>query len=150
MGLTLNSPAFREGETIPQQFTCDGQDISPELRWSDVPNNTRSFVLIMDDPDAPSGTFTHWILFNLPADIQTLPEEGSSLGTIGKNDFGKVAYGGPCPPPGDQAHRYYFALYALDIPTLNLEEGTNRGKVEAAMQGHIVGKALLMGRYARG
>lgn len=149
MTFTLRSSAFQEGETIPKRLTCDGQDHPPELHWSDAPPNTQSFVLILDDPDAPHGTFTHWVLFDIPADIQSLPEAEVGFGKIGSNDFGRVSYNGPCPPRGHGSHRYFFTLYALDIPSLNLGHGYSRRKVETAMKEHILGQAQFMGRYER-
>lgn len=151
MAFTLESPAFDEGDTIPIRYTCEGEDVSPALQWQDAPANARSFALIMDDPDAPRGTFTHWVLFDIPADQTGLPEavQAGDIGTSGVNDFRKTGYGGPCPPPGHGPHRYFFTLYALDIDTLNLPAGAARSKVEQAMQGHIIGQAQLMGRYER-
>jgi len=148
---TLESPAFAAGATIPKLYTCEGADVSPELRWQDAPAGTRSFALIVDDPDAPGRTFTHWVLFDIPADRTSLPEglQPGDVGVAGRNDFGKTGYGGPCPPPGHGPHRYFFTLYALDTETLNLERGASRTEVERAMSGHIVGKAQLMGRYER-
>lgn len=151
MAFTLESPAFDEGNTIPTRYTCEGEDVSPELRWQDAPANAQSFALIMDDPDAPGRTFTHWVLFNIPGDQTTLTEvlQPGDVGTSGTNDFGKTGYGGPCPPPGHGPHRYFFTLYALDTDTLNLSAGASRSEVEQAMQGHIIGQAQLMGRYER-
>ena len=147
MAFTLTSPAFREGDEIPRKFTCDGDDLSPSLGWSNPPDNTRSFALIMDDPDAPRGTFTHWLLHDVPGDARKLGE-GVRSGTSLKNDFGRPGYGGPCPPPG-KPHRYFFTLYALDAPSLRLG-GSTRKDLEEAMKAHTLGTAKLMGRYARG
>ena len=144
----LDSPALAEGATIPVDFTCDGQDKSPELRWSEAPANTRSFALIMDDPDAPGGTFTHWVLFNIPATVSGLAEGDTTTGLGGANGFGKAGYGGPCPPPGN-AHRYFFKLYALDVEAVNLTAGAARSEVETALKDHVIGQARLMGRYGR-
>lgn len=149
MALSLISLAFAEGETIPVNFTCEGQDRSPVLRWSAAPSGVQSFALIMDDPDAPRGTFTHWVLFDIPATTQDLPEGVKSVGTEGANDFGKTGYNGPCPPRGAGAHRYFFKLYALDVAMLNLQQGAARITVEQAMQGHILDQGQLMGRYER-
>ncbi len=148
---TLLSPAFDDGGTIPTRYTCDGSDISPPLRWSNTPSETRSFALIVDDPDAPRGTFTHWVLFDLPADITSLPEglTSGAVGVAGSNDFGRVGYGGPCPPPGDAPHRYVFTLYALTTASLSLPEGASRVQVEEAMRGRVVAQASYMGRYGR-
>lgn len=153
MELSVSSSVFQEGESIPANYSCQGQDISPPLMWSEPPDGTHSFVLIVDDLDAPVGVFTHWVLFNLPADSRELPEAipvQSQLpkGALqGKNDFGKIGYGGPCPPPG-RPHRYQFALYALEQP-LDLKPGTSKQQVLEAMQGHILAQGQLTGRYQR-
>lgn len=149
MAITVSSSAFKQGATIPVRYTCDGENRAPELSWSGAPPNTRSFALIVDDPDAPGGTFTHWVLFDLPASIAGLPEGAPGIGIAGANDFGNAGYGGPCPPRGGGAHRYMFTLYALDVPSLQLQQGAGRRQVEAAMQGHIVAQGQLMGRYER-
>ena len=145
----LDSPAFAEGATIPVDFSCDGQDKSLQLRWSDAPAEARSFALIMDDPDAPGGTFTHWVLFNVPASATQLAESDTATGVSGTNGFGKIGYGGPCPPKGRGAHRYFFKLYALDVESLNLKAGVSRSDAEAAIKGHVIGQAQLMGRFER-
>jgi len=154
MPFTLASAAFREGAAIPAKYTCDGVDVSPPLGWSGAPVGTRSFALIADDPDAPAGTWVHWVLYNLPADVSELPEniakvESLDLGGArqGRNDFRRPGYGGPCPPPGPP-HRYFFNLYALDAP-LKLKAGAQKRDVEAAMEGHVLATAQLMGTYAR-
>lgn len=153
MTLQLKSLDFAAGATIPKQFTCEGADLSPSLEWNAPPPNTQSLVLIVDDPDAPVGTWVHWVLFNLPASIRSLPQnfrksEQSADGTRqGRNDFGKIGYGGPCPPPG-KSHRYFFKLYALDA-TLDLKPGASKKDVERAMQGHILAQGETMGRYSR-
>ncbi len=153
MALTVSSPVFKEGERIPAKHPCEGQDISPPLTWGEPPKGTRSFALIMDDPDAPGGIFTHWVLFNLPADnrelLESVPTQGQlSNGALqGKNGFGRTGYGGPCPPPG-HPHRYQFTLYALDQP-LNLKAGVSRKQVIDAMRGHILAQGRLMGIYQR-
>ena len=144
----LDSPAFTEGTTIPVDYSCDGQDKSPELRWSEAPANTRSFALIMDDPDAPGGTFTHWVLFDIPPSISQLAEDEQTIGISGQNGFGRNGYGGPCPPPGG-AHRYFFKLYALNVASLNLKGGAARSNVEAALDGHVIGQARLSGKHER-
>lgn len=128
MAFELESEAFRNGGTIPERYTGTGENISPPLRWHGAPPGTQSFVLIMDDPDAPRGTFTHWLLWDLPAGINALPADvhrGGRLGVAGRNDFGKLGYGGPLPPIGHGPHRYYFRLYALDVPELGLPEGAS-------------------------
>jgi len=151
--LSLSSPVFQEGEDIPIMYTCDGQDISPPLTWGEPPSETQSFALIMDDPDAPGGVFTHWLLFNLPADSRELPEavpldnELASGALQGKNSFGKIGYGSPCPPLG-AAHHYRFTLYALDQP-LDLMAGASRKQVIDAITGHILARGQLIGMYQR-
>jgi Raf kinase inhibitor-like YbhB/YbcL family protein len=114
-GLTLLSPAFPPDSMIPAPLTCDGDNKSPELEWVHPPEATRSFALIVDDPDAPDGTFTHWILFDIPPDLNHLPGDASDIGLHGRNDFQHASYGGPCPPPNHGQHRYYFKLFALDV-----------------------------------
>jgi Raf kinase inhibitor-like YbhB/YbcL family protein len=153
MKIELTSTAFGAGENIPKQYTGDGKDVSPPLHWSDPPQGTKSLVLICDDPDAPRGTWVHWVLFNLPGDQREL-EEGvptqealPSGATQGKNDFRKIGYGGPAPPPG-KPHRYFFKLYALDL-LLDLAPGAIQSEVVAAMQGHVLAEGQLMGRYGR-
>ena len=154
MAFTLTSTAFRDGAAIPVKHTCDGLDVSPPLAWSGAPAGTRSFALIADDPDAPAGSWVHWVVYNLPAAVAELPEnvakvEALDLGGArqGRNDFRRPGYGGPCPPPGP-AHRYFFTLYALDTP-LTLKAGAQRKDVETAMEGHVLGSAQLLGTYAR-
>lgn len=149
MAMEIRSNAFVEGGLIPQKFTCDGQDISPQLSWQGAPANTGAFALIFDDPDAPMGTWDHWILYNIPAATTELAENIQVLptGTLeGLNSFAKRSYGGPCPP--DKIHRYYFKLYALDKP-LDLPPGIHKKELEAAMQSHVLAEAVLMGRYDR-
>ena len=145
----LESPAFADGATIPAEYTCLGEDVSPELRWSGVPTKTQSFVLIMDDPDAPGATFTHWLLFNIPAEVRTLDRASKPIGIRGSNNFGLDTYGGPCPPAGLGAHRYYFTLYALNVPTIKVIPAGARQEVENAMHGHILAQTQLMGRFER-
>lgn len=148
MAFAISSRTLATGQPIPAKYTCDGQDISPPLHWSDVPQGTQSFALIMDDPDAPVGIWVHWILFNLPADLRDLPEKAAPpKGSLeGKNSWGRLGYGGPCPPGG--THRYFFKLYALDT-TLNLASGASKEQLLKAMEGHILGQAELMGVYSR-
>lgn len=143
--MSLTSSSFAEGEAIPLQFSCDGDDISPELIWSGIPAGAASLVLIMDDPDAPVGTWDHWLLFNMAPDLEGLPQ-GGTAGTDGNNSWNRIGYGGPCPPSG--THRYFFKLYALDT-TLDLPAGTAKGALETAMDGHILGQVELMGTYTR-
>lgn len=149
----LTSPAFAAGGTIPREFTCEGNDSSPALRWTDPPSGTKSLALIMDDPDAPAGTWVHWVAFNIPAGARELPagtaKDGEPPNGVlqGQNSFERLGYGGPCPPPGP-AHRYFFKLYALDVK-LDLKSGAAKPEVEDAMKGHTLAKAELMGRYKR-
>ncbi len=147
MTIPITSMAFKEGEKIPRLYTCDDQDISLPLAWTNVPTGTVSLALIMDDPDAPSGTWVHWVLFNLPANTTSLAQGKEGGGTQGKNDFNRLGYGGPCPPRGS-THRYYIKLYALD-QVLGIKAGVSKAQVEKAMQGHILAQGQLMGRYGR-
>ena len=149
MTFTLTITAFADGGLIPAKFTCEGANVSPELRWNDTPANTRSYALIVDDPDAPAGTFTHWVLFDMPAERSSLAEGAGAIGVAGKNDFGRVGYGGPCPPRGHGPHRYYFTLHALDIASLKLKAGAGRREMETALRGHILAQAAYLGRYER-
>lgn len=148
-GFTLTSSSVPTDGVIPAVFTCDGDNVSPDLTWMHPPEQTRSFALIVDDPDAPNGTFTHWVLFDIPAETKELPLGVTGVGVDGRNDFQQDRYGGPCPPPNHGKHRYYFRLYALDAETLKLQPGAPRAEVEAAMQDHILDQAELMGRYER-
>lgn len=149
MPFMLLSPAFQDGAMIPRRFTCDGQDHSPALTWTDPPVGTQSFVLTLTDADAPQGIFTHWILFDIPATTRSLPEATLHVGKLGTNDFGQVAYSGPCPPHRHGMHHYCFTLYALDVPTLNLRRGDSHHKIETAMRGHILAQAEYHGCYER-
>ncbi len=153
MKLELTSPAFKEGESIPSRHTCDGEDASPALKWSGVPGDAKSLALICDDPDAPAGTWVHWVLYDLPPSVTELPEalpasevtpQGAKQGT---NDFRRVGYGGPCPPPG-KPHRYFFKLYALDA-VLNLKPRATKQELESAIKGHVLAEGQLMGTYKR-
>lgn len=146
MRMALTSPAFNNGEPIPERFTCDGEDISPELDWFGIPEGTVSLALIMDDPDAPVGTWVHWVLYNLPMDLTGLRESMTGVGVDGNNSWNRTGYGGPCPPSG--THRYYFKLYALDV-NLDLEPGADKKALLAAIEGHVIGQAELMGTYSR-
>ena len=152
MELKITSTAFSEGSMIPKRHTCDGEDVSPPLAWTGVPDGTKSLAIICDDPDAPMGTWVHWVLFNIPAGIKDLPANISPKSVIesgakhGKNDFRKLGYGGPCPPGG--THRYYFKLYALDTE-INLDSGITKVQLLKAMEGHILAEGQLMGRYRR-
>lgn len=154
MAFELTSPAFKESGAIPKKHTCEGADVSPALRWTAPPAGTRSFALIADDPDAPVGTWVHWVVFNIPADQRELPEGVSASqetlpsGALqGVNDFRRVGYGGPCPPPG-KPHRYYFKLYALDSQ-LELKPRATKAQVLEACKRHILAEAQLMGRFGR-
>lgn len=152
MSLSLSSTAFQHEGTIPAEYTCDGEDVSPPLQWGNVPDATRSFALIADDPDAPVGTWVHWVLYNLPSEASGLPEsmppdadfpDGSRHG---KNSWGRLGYGGPCPPGG--THRYFFKLYALD-KLLELPTGASKDQLLKAMEGHVLAETRLMGLYER-
>jgi len=153
MSLKVSSPDFSSGGMIPKQFTCDGADISPALAWNDPPAGTQSFSLIADDPDAPVGTWVHWVVFDLPANARALSqnvpkqEQLENGARQGRNDFDKIGYGGPCPPSG-KAHRYFFKLYALDAK-LNLKAGASKQDVERAQQGHVLAHGEYIGRYGR-
>jgi Raf kinase inhibitor-like YbhB/YbcL family protein len=147
MTIQITSSAFTEGEEIPRIYTCDDQNVSPPLAWTEVPTYTVSLALIMDDPDAPSGTWVHWVLYNLAPDTTSLEQGQTGLGTDGKNDFGRTGYGGPCPPRGS-THRYFIKLYALDT-RLDLKPDVSKAQVEIAMRGHILAQGQLMGRYGR-
>jgi hypothetical protein len=150
--MEIKSSAFKEGTTIPGKYTCDNIDISPPLEWSQVPDGTKRFALICDDPDAPVGTWVHWVLFNLPGNILKLSENVPKIEVLkngarqGKNDFGKIGYGGPCPPGG--IHRYYFKIYALD-KELDSKPGITKKELLKAMEGHILAEGQLMGKYKR-
>ena len=144
--MKLTSPAFENSREIPSEYTCDGANILPELNIQEVPENTKSLALIMDDPDAPGGTWVHWVVWSIPSDTMTIAKGTEPKGTQGTTSFGKPGYGGPCPPSG--THRYFFRLYALDT-VLDLKEGSKKEALEAAMDGHIIEKTELMGTYKR-
>jgi len=151
--LSLSSLAFHDGQNIPAKYSCEGENVSPPLTWNEPPAGTQSFVLIVDDPDAPIGVFTHWVLFNIPSGSRELPEAVPTQGELpsgalqGKNGFKRLGYGGPCPPRGGP-HRYRFILYALD-KRLDLTAGVSRQQVLGAMQGHILARGQLTGTYQR-
>lgn len=153
MALQLTSSVFDSGEMIPDRFTCEGADISPPLSWSNGPDEVQEFALICEDPDAPAGTFTHWVIYNIPARKTTLAENipaETNLpwgGRQGRNHFGNIGYGGPCPPQG-APHRYYFRLYALD-EELDLPPGLSRNQLLEEMEEYIIEKTALIGRYGR-
>jgi Raf kinase inhibitor-like YbhB/YbcL family protein len=144
--MKITSSAFQEGANIPSKFSCDGANTSPPLQISDVPSEAKSLVLIVDDPDAPSGLFTHWTVWNISPQTSTIAEGNTPKGMHGTNDFGKSGYGGPCPPSG--THRYYFKIFALDRE-LDLPFGAKRGQLDAAMKGHVIAQGELIGRYLR-
>lgn len=152
MALEIRSPAFGSGDEIPTVHTCDGEDRSPPLEWDGAPDGTESFVLIVDDPDAPGGTFVHWVVYDLPASAAGLsagvgPDTVLPDGGVhGENSWGRLGYGGPCPPDGE--HRYFFKLRALDGP-LGLRPGATKREVLEAMEGHVLDEARLVGRYER-
>jgi len=152
MSLTITSSAFTQGNPIPARFTCTGINISPPLSWGDPPAGTQSFALIMDDPDAPAGTWVHWVLYNIPTSARGLPEnvhpdaQLADGGLQGENSWRKTGYGGPCPPSG--THRYFFKFYALDV-LLDLPSRANASRLSQAMKGHILGYAELMGTYKK-
>jgi Raf kinase inhibitor-like YbhB/YbcL family protein len=151
--LTITSSAFREGETIPKKFTCDAGDTSPDINWAGLPAGTKSLALITDDPDAPGGTWVHWVLFNIPASRTGLAEgvvkttTVAGVGAQGKNSSGNIGYNGPCPPKG-KPHRYFFKVYALDR-SLDINPGATKADVENAMRGHILAQGQLIGKYGR-
>jgi hypothetical protein len=153
MNLQITSTTFAEGQPIPQKYTCQGSDISPSLAWTNTPANTKSFALIADDPDAPVGTWVHWVLYDLPANATGLPENVAKTQTIsngakqGMNTWPRLGYGGPCPPPG-KPHRYFFKLYALDT-MLGLKPGLTKKDLLKAMEGHVLAEGQLMGTYQR-
>lgn len=144
--MKITSSAFQHGKPIPIKYTCSGNDLSPPLAFSDIPDGTKSLALIMDDPDAPMGTFVHWVAWNIDANARELAE-GASAPHQGKNGYSVNHYKGPCPPPGNP-HRYFFKLYALDI-SLKLPDGAQKSQLEKAMEGHIIGKAELVGTFQR-
>ena len=148
MSFELTSTAFSQGEPIPVKYSCDGEDISPPLAWGDPPEGTQSLALIMDDPDAPVGTWDHWILFNIPASTRGLPESMPVNAEFpgGNNSWGRTGYGGPCPPSG--THRYFFKFFALDI-VLDLEAGITKEDLLAAMRGHVLASHEMIGLYQR-
>jgi Raf kinase inhibitor-like YbhB/YbcL family protein len=153
MALQLSSKAFHDGQPIPKKYTCAGQDVSPDLAWSGAPDETKNLALIVDDPDAPAGVWVHWVLYDLPAEMHELKEgmpkdrELRSGARQGKNDFGNIGYGGPCPPSGP-AHRYFFKLYALRDKT-GLKSGASKTELERAMKGKVIEQATLTGKFGR-
>jgi len=153
MGFKIWSADFKEGQRVPKAHTCEGGDTSPVLAWQDPPKGTKSYVLVVEDPDAPSGTFVHWIVFDIPGSSTGL-ERGAGKGATppamhGRTSFGRAGYGGPCPPPGHGTHRYFFRLKALDIDALGLEQGAGRQDIDRAIKGHVLKEAETMGTYSR-
>ena len=152
--MRLFSPAFGNGEYVPIKYTCDGEDISPPLLFFDIPDETRSFAIMVDDPDAPSGVFTHWIIYDIPGNFEGLPEDVPPASELeygikqGVNGFGRIGYNGPCPPPG-RPHRYFFILFALDVPTIGLSAGVSKGDFLKAIDGHVITQDELVGLYGR-
>ena len=140
--MQITSAAFTDGQPIPSQYTCDGGDTIPPLQWEGAPDGTKSFVLIVSDPDAPSGTFTHWLVQDIPATTSSIPEGGPAPGTEIPNSFARESWGGPCPPSGQ--HRYYFTLYALDVDAIT---GLNKDNVETILKPHVLADATLLGVY---
>ncbi len=147
MALQVRSKAFADGTVIPERYTCDGENVSPPLEWSGTPRGARSIAVICDDPDAPAGLFTHWILYDVPANVRTLAEGSPDGGKEGVNDFGELGYGGPCPPPNGP-HRYFFHVYALAVDSIGPSR-LSRQAVMTGMHGHILAEGQLMGRYRR-
>ena len=147
----LKIEAFADGGTIPSVFTCEGDNISPALVWAGEPAGTQSFGLVMDDPDAPAGTWNHWLLWDMPGSVHSVPEHYRAAHTVhsGTNDFGKTGYGGPCPPKRGGSHRYFFRLYALDTPTLGVPQGARRKQLESTLRQHQLGIAEYLGRFER-
>ncbi len=148
MSMRVTTNAFVEGGPIPERFARDGANLSPGLRWDRTPDEARSFVIMAQDPDAPGGTFTHWLLYDVPADVHSI-DAGQSAGKPGRNGFQFNGYGGPQPPPRHGKHRYYFMVFALDTDSLGLDPGANAEQVEQAMQDHVIDKAEVMGLFER-
>jgi len=152
--MQIGSTSLVPDGKIPEKYTCRGANVSPDLYWKSAPEKTKAFALIVDDPDAPAGAWVHWVVYNIPAETRSLPAHIPATGSLengmtqGKNSFGGIGYGGPCPPPGHGPHRYFFRLYALDAP-LRLDAGASREELTAAMKGRILGQAELMGRFER-
>ncbi|MGE5647768.1 MAG: YbhB/YbcL family Raf kinase inhibitor-like protein [Acidobacteriota bacterium] len=151
MAFKITVGAFAEGGAIPNLQSCDGADLSPSIEWDGEPRDTKSFALIVDDPDAPAGTWNHWLLWDIPASVHALAQgfKPGQLGQSGTNDFGKKGYNGPCPPRGHGPHRYFFKIYALDVPSLGLREGAKRADLDRALKNHVLAQSQYMGRYER-
>ena len=150
MAFHITSNAFSEGGWIPELHSCQGADLSPSLEWGDAPADARSFALVVEDPDAPAGIWCHWVLYDVPSGVHALAQgyKPGTVGASGANDFGKLGYGGPCPPKGGP-HRYFFKLHALDMHTLGLGAGIPRAELLRAIKGHVLAETQLMGRYQR-
>ncbi len=152
--MRVYSNSFSNGGRIPNGYTCEGSDISPHISWSDEPAGTKSFVLIVSDPDAPIGTFYHWVLYDIPKDVKEIPENASVRDLkekgikVGMNDFRREGYGGPCPPPG-KPHRYFFTVYALDVETIGLPPGADARRVLETIRGHVIAEGEIYGTYSR-
>jgi Raf kinase inhibitor-like YbhB/YbcL family protein len=148
---SLTSPAFNDGGVIPRHYTCKGADVSPPLRWGNPPEDTRSFVLVVDDPDAPGRTWLHWLVYDIPPGLRQLGEDASRRGIAaarqGRNDFGRAGYGGPCPPSG--THRYHFRLRAIDIGAAGLRPGASLDELERKIDGHVLDETVLIGTFSR-
>lgn len=151
MTFELTVSGFAEGEAIPTRHTCEGPDVSPALSWSGTPAETKSFTLIVDDPDAPVGTWNHWLLYDVPASVHSLSEgtKPGQIGLEGTSDFGRPGYGGPCPPRGHGPHRYFFKLFAMNVSSLGLMAGARRAELDRALRGRVLAEARYMGRYER-
>jgi Raf kinase inhibitor-like YbhB/YbcL family protein len=147
--MMLQSPSFDNDGEIDRRHTCDGNNLSPELQWSHAPDDVRSFAIVAIDPDAPSGDFTHWVLFDVPSPVHALAEGTTGIGISGRNDFQEIGYRGPCPPKNHGSHRYYFRLFALDIDSVGLAQGATHQELERAMESHVLMQAEWMGRYVR-
>ena len=154
MEIKIYSSAFKEGGFIPSKYTCEGANISPQIHWNDIPKDVKSFALIVDDPDAPGGDFVHWIIYNIPGNVKELHEDVTPSRNIpeevmlGTNGFGRIGYGGPCPPSG-KPHRYFFKLYALNTILHHVESGVTKQQLLKAMEDHIIAEGVLMGKYQR-
>lgn len=151
MDFRVTTDDFKDNGEIPKKFTCDGENSPPELQWEGAPPGTKSFTLIVEDPDAPGGTFVHWVLYDVPASASKLPSGMKAGGTPkeGRTGFGQNAWGGPCPPKGHGTHRYFFILKAIDVATLGLKPGATKAQVEEAMKGHVLAETKIMGTYKR-
>lgn len=155
MGFNINSPDFRDGDVISKRFSCEGDDMSPELIWQDPPAGTKSYALFVEDPDAPMGTFVHWVVYDMPSGFRQLFRGMGNDADLtdgikqGLTDFGRTGWGGPCPPKGHGKHRYNFILRALDVETLGLSDGAKKSEVEQAMKGHVLAEVKITGTYQR-